>query len=121
MKSRFFLVALLIVSLSLVSASALQSGKQKGDPKVRSVDGAVEDTSGRPVEGAVVQLKNARTLQVRSFISQRDGTYYFHGLSTDVDYELKAEYQGSASSPRTLSVFDSRKNPRINLRLEPKK
>jgi hypothetical protein len=121
MKSRFFLVALLIVSLCLVSAFALQTGKQREDPNVRSVDGVVEDPAGKPVEGAVVQLKNGRTLQVRSFITQRDGTYYFHGLSADVDYELKAEYQGSASPSKTLSVFDSRKKPRVNLRLEPKK
>ena len=121
MKSRSFLVALLIVSLPLVSAFALQTSKQREDPNIRSVDGVVEDPSGNPVEGAVVQLKNARTLQARSFITQRDGAYYFHGLSTDVDYELKAEYRGSASSSKTLSVFDTRKKPRINLRLEPRK
>jgi hypothetical protein len=75
----------------------------------------------KPVGEAIVQLKNTKTLQVRSFITRRDGTYYFHGLSTNIDYELKAEYDGSESSVKTLSVFDSRKKAVINLKLEAKK
>jgi hypothetical protein len=73
------------------------------------------------VAGAVVQLKNTKTLQVRSFITKDDGTYYFLGLSPDIDYELHAEYQGASSSTKTLSSFDSRKEAIINLKLNPKK
>ena len=67
------------------------------------------------VVGAVVQLKNTKTFQIRSFITQEHGWYYSHGLSADVDYELKAEYQGTASPTKTLSSFDSRKQATINL------
>jgi hypothetical protein len=42
-------------------------------------------------------------------------------LSPDVDYELKADYQGASSSTKTLSTFDSRKTATINLKLNPKK
>jgi len=73
-----------------------------------------------PVNGAVVQLKNTKTLQIRSFITQQDGSYYFNGLSTDVDYELKADYQGLSSSTKTLSSFDSRKEAILNLKLNKK-
>ena len=66
----------------------------------------------------MVQLKNTKTLQVRSFITQREGAYYFHGLSLDVDYELKAEFKGLSSPVRRLSVFDSRKKAVVNLKLE---
>ncbi len=116
-KPRMIWPVLLAMALAWVSSSAAQSKKGE-DPNVRSVQGVVEDQSGKPVEGAVVQLKNGRTLQVRSFITQRDGAYYFYGLSTDADYELKAEYRGSASQSKTLSVYDTRKKPVINLRLE---
>lgn len=97
-----------------------QGKKQREDPNTRSVQGFVEDASGRLVEGAVVQLKNKKSLQVRSFITQKEGAYYFHGLSTDVDYELRAEHKGRASGVRTLSVFDSRRKAVINLKLEDK-
>jgi len=62
-------------------------------------------------------LKNTKTLQIRSFITKDHGAYYFHGLSTDIDYELKAEYQGASSPTKTLSSFDSRKQAVINLKL----
>jgi hypothetical protein len=84
------------------------------------VQGSVTDAEENAVNGAVVQLKNNKTLQIRSFITQKDGAYYFHGLSPDVDYELKAEYQGAASGSKTLSTFDSRKEAVINLKLNKK-
>ncbi|MEK7406868.1 MAG: carboxypeptidase-like regulatory domain-containing protein [Acidobacteriota bacterium] len=87
---------------------------------MRSVQGVVTDPAGNPVEGAVVHLKNTKTLQIRSYITKGDGAYSFHGLSTNIDYELKAEHQGLSSDVRTLSVFDSRKSAVINLRLNKK-
>ena len=71
--------------------------------------------------GAVVQLKNLKSLQIRSFITKEDGTYHFYELSPDVDYELKADFQGTASGSKTLSSFDSRREAIINLKLNPKK
>ena len=121
MRRKIFLLTLLSVTLAIVSAFAFQKGKQREDPTVRSVQGAVESATGKLIEGAVVQLKNTKSLQVRSFITQREGAYYFHGLSTDVDYELRAEYLDTASAAKTLSVYDSRKKAIINLKLEPKK
>jgi hypothetical protein len=112
------------VSLALLlslAATVPAFQKNKEDEKVRMVQGVVTDGQDNPVAGAVVQLKNAKTLQVRSFITQEQGAYQFHGLDPNVDYSLKAEYQGGASASRTLSSFDSRKQPVINLKIEPKK
>jgi hypothetical protein len=69
----------------------------------------------------VVQLKNMKTLQIRSFITLDDGTYHFFELSPDVDYELKADFRGASSGTKTLSSFDSRKKAIINLKLNNKK
>jgi hypothetical protein len=95
--------------------------KKKGDDQTRSVEGVVSAADETPVNGAVVQLKNTKTLQIRSFITQTGGTYYFHGLSADVDYELKADFSGAASPTKTLSTFDTRKSAVINLKLNRKK
>ena len=108
------------VLLALAVPLAAQRKKEE-DTNVRSVQGLVRDQGDNPVEGAVVQLKNTKTLQVRSFITQQDGTYRFHGLSTNVDYELKANHTGTSSDVKTLSSFDSRTKAVINLKLEPKK
>ena len=114
------IVAAAVCVLLLWAWPAL-AGKKKEDANIRSVQGVVTDASGNAVNGAVVQLKNTKTLQIRSFITHDKGAYYFHGLSTDVDYELRADYQGAASGSKTLSSFDSRKLAVMNLKLEPKK
>lgn len=90
------------------------------DTSVRSLEGTVRDARENPVEGAVVKLKDTKTLQVRSFITAADGTYRFHGLSRSINYEIKADFDQTSSGTRKLSVFDGRLKPIINLKLEPK-
>ena len=122
MKARtiFPLLLVLLATASVGLSAAKDKDKEREDPNVRSVQGVVQDHNEGLVEGAVVQLKNTKTLQVRSFITGADGTYRFFGLSTNVDYELKADYQRASSPVKTLSVFDSRKKAVINLKMEPK-
>jgi hypothetical protein len=111
-----------LLGLALVvclSTSLAQTNKKGGDQN-RSVQGVVTSAEDAPVAGAVVQLKNTKTLQIRSFIAKEDGSYYFNGLSPDVDYELRAEFQGASSSSKTLSSFDTRKAATINLKLNKK-
>ncbi|HEY1341940.1 MAG TPA: carboxypeptidase regulatory-like domain-containing protein [Bryobacteraceae bacterium] len=113
--------AVLAAVLTLCAAlSFAQGGKKKGEEPTRSVSGSVTSAEDAPVNGAVVQLKNMKSLAIRSFIAKEGGQYYFHGLSPDVDYELRAEYNGVTSGSKTLSSFDSRKDAVINLKLNKK-
>ena len=107
---------------AILVLGALPALAQKKDDQstTRSVQGVVTSAEDTPADGAVVQLKNTKTLQIRSFIAKDGGTYYFQGLSPDVDYELKAELQGTSSPNKTLSSFDSRKKAVINLKLNKK-
>jgi hypothetical protein len=105
----------------LLLAPSISAQKKRDDANAaRTVQGAVTAADGSTVNGGVVQLKNLKTLQIRSFITKDDGTYYFNGLSPDIDYELTAEYQGASSGKKTLSSFDSRKQAIINLQLKNK-
>jgi hypothetical protein len=113
-------IASSIIALGMIFALAtfaLGQGK-KAAPAERSVTGVVTDATGAAVPGAVIQLKNMKTMQVRSFIAREKGDYYFHGLGTDVDYELKAQKDGHESPPHTLSSFDSHAEAVINLQLK---
>ena len=105
--------------LVLVAVTLLAQGRDDSAPK--SVQGTVTDTTDKAVDGAVVQLKDTKTLQIRSFITKADGVYHFHGLNPNVDYEVKAEYQGASSSTKTLSSFDTKKPAVINLKLDSKR
>jgi hypothetical protein len=112
---------ILLLAAVVSQSLALAAKKEKVDPNIRSVQGIVTDTSDRAVAGAVVTLKNTKTLQMRSFISKADGSYAFYGLSKNIEYELQAEYQNAVSGVKTLSVFDSRSKVVINLKLSNKK
>jgi Carboxypeptidase regulatory-like domain len=98
-----------------------QKDKKGEDPTIRIVTGTVRAKDDALVEGAVVQLKNMKTMEVRSFITKADGLYTFPNLSRSIDYELKAESKGMVSATRTLSTFDDRARAIIHLRLENKK
>jgi hypothetical protein len=111
---------LALLAVLLLCAPATFAQKKKAE-NTRSVQGTVTVADGSLVNGAVVQLKNTKTLQIRSFITKDDGTYHFYDLSPDIDYELKADYQGASSSTKTLSSFDSQKQSTLNLKLNPKK
>ncbi|HMD47558.1 MAG TPA: carboxypeptidase-like regulatory domain-containing protein [Bryobacteraceae bacterium] len=103
----------------LLSAGALAQGKQKvQEPSFREVQGTVTVSSGQPADRAVVQLKNTKSLQIESFITDATGHYHFAGLSTDVEYELKADAQDMTSGWQTLSLFNSKKVVTINLKLK---
>lgn len=115
---RLLAVAGLVLAVLSVQVLAQQKKDKNADANLRSVEGAVVDANGNTVAGAVVHLKNTKTLQIRSFITKQDGTYAFHGLNTNVDYELRAESRDAASDAKTLSVFDSRSKAVINLKLK---
>jgi len=114
-------VLLTLAVLLAFAPCGLTQGKKKGEPPNRSVQGLVTSPTDQSVPGAVVQLKNTKTLEIRSFITKDDGSYQFQGLNPDIDYELKADYQGASSSTKTLSSFDTRKQAIINLKLNKKR
>jgi hypothetical protein len=111
---------LTVGTMLLLAAFAPAGFAQRGEPATRSVQGAVTNADDSAANGAVVYLKNVKTLQVRSFITKEDGIYHFYELSPDVDYELKAEFRGASAGPKTLSSFDSKKLATINLKLNKK-
>jgi hypothetical protein len=105
------------VTLFLLS-TVLLAQKKSEDTTTRTVEGKVTNAADQPVAKAVVQLKNTKTLQIRSFITEDDGSYHFAGLQTDVEYQLKAEFNGDTTGWKTLSVFNSKKAPVVNLKLK---
>ena len=111
-----------LIGLILLAALTLFAQETRKEKRLaateRTVQGTVTDSDGNFVNGAAVQLKDARTRQVRSFITQENGTYHFSNLKIDNDYDLKADYKGSTSGWKTLSVFDTRKEPVMNLKLD---
>lgn len=84
----------------------------------RVVEGKVQTAGGAAAQGAIVYLKNSKTLEVRTYISSADGSYRFGQLSSDADYTLWAEYQGKKSKEKSVSSFDTKKTFQILLKVD---
>lgn len=117
MPARSVSIVIVLVCAGLLCAD-LNAQQKNENNTTRTVEGIVTNAASQPVATAVVQLKNTKTLQIRSFITQEDGTYHFAGLATDVEYQIKADRDGISTSWKTLSVFDSKKTAVINLKLK---
>lgn len=108
---RRMLVAVLVLTLATLAFGQ----KKSKEPQEKSVSGIVTDAGGNPVPGAIVQLKNMKTLQVRSFIAKDMGDYYFRGWrqtsitsSKPMPMANRARREPSVRStaiPRRRSIF----------------
>ena len=87
----------------------------------RTLTGMILTKSDQPVPNAVVYLKNTKTLAVKTYIAQTDGTYRFPELSPNVDYDVYAQKDGQQSKSKTLSQFDDRDKPNLNLQIDTNK
>jgi hypothetical protein len=85
------------------------------------VSGLVVDHAEAPISGAVVYLKNTKTLAVKSFITNDAGQFRFNALSPNIDYEIYAEFNGNRSGTKTVSSFDSKADVNMTLKVDTKR
>ena len=113
------LLKMKLATTACLAAILFTSGlmAQNDDTGTRSVQGVVTDASGKPVAGAAVQLKDTKSLQIRSYRTEADGSYHFAGLSSNVEYELEARTDNATSGKKTLTVFNTQKVATVNLKL----
>ena len=117
--SKFALGIAVGVGAVLAAAPRLGAQTQVAEKeRVKNVTGTVMDKGEKPLGGAVVYLKNTKTLAVKSFISQDNGEFRFNALSPNVDYEIYAEFNGARSSIKTISSFDSKMNVAMTLKID---
>ena len=114
---RLVVLAMLLTSLAGLALAGSVAADDK-QPPTRSLQGQVINADDAPLPDAIVYLKNTKTLMVKTFISQKDGSYHFNALSPNIDYQVHAEHHGKKSDVKTLSSFDSRKAATINLKIK---
>ena len=114
------LLKLCVLGSVMVLAPLTAFGQARQDPYVRyppppksqaaikSLVGEVVNSQGAKLAQAVVHLKDKKTLEVKTRITDDVGKYVFKGLDRDADYEVHAEYQGSSSPNKSVSHFDDR-------------
>ncbi len=117
MKRRLALVCVVLMSAALAVAQFPRSKKEK-QPTTRVLTGQVTNNSGAPLPNSVVYLTNTRTMATKTYIVDKGGNYRFPELSPNVDYRVYAQSNDKRSDAKTLSSFDSRVQPVINLKVD---
>jgi hypothetical protein len=96
--------AILLVFSLAASAAPDKKDKQVG----RLLFGKVLDPQDNPVPDAVVYVTNTRTRAIKTYIVGKDGSYRFPALSSAIDYEVYAQFNGKKSDTKSVSQFDDR-------------
>jgi len=112
-KAVLFVCAFLLVLSTLASAAP----DKKEKPVGRLLYGKVLDSEDNPLKDAVVYVTNTRTRAVKTYIVGADGQYRFPALSTVVDYEVYAQYNGHKSDTKSVSQFDERTEVYLDLKV----
>jgi hypothetical protein len=119
---RFFASKMILASCCVSAFSVGVQGvalfAQDRGPAQRVVQGKVLDGANAPIKGAVVYLKDSRSLAVKSYFSDDQGAYRFGQLSQNSDYEVWAESNGKKSAVKSVSSFDSKNQFYINLKID---
>lgn len=108
------LCAMLLMLASFSAATPDKKDKNTG----RLVLGKVLDQQDNPLSGAYVYLTNTRTRSVKTYIVGQDGTYRFPALSSAIDYEIYAQYNGHKSETKSVSQFDDRSQVYLDLKID---
>jgi hypothetical protein len=110
----------LAILMTFTATAMFAQGKGR-ESELRTVRGTVVDKQETPVDSAVVYLKNVRSQDITTHITDKEGQFRFSGLDLNADYEIHAEKEGWTSSSRSVSNFDNRKEFVLTLKLDRKK
>jgi hypothetical protein len=101
----------------LAPARALQA-QQKKEPTQRLIEGTVVDKADKPLPGAVVFLKDAKALSVKTYLADQAGHFRFGQLSMATDYDLWATMNGKRSKTKSISSFNAKPTLDYTLKLD---
>lgn len=104
-----------VLAVLVLSGASVRAQKDRDRSQLRTVQGTVLDKNQNPIVNGIVYLRNKKTDNIRTHISDSQGHYQFTGLDPNVDFEIHAEYKRRKSSSHTISSYDDRRTFDVNL------
>jgi len=87
-------------------------------PKPKIFRGVVEDSSGHPIDGAHVSVRDTKSGVVRTLTTNAEGLYSGTAFPSKADYEISAEYRGQISEKKSISSYLDREDNILNFRIK---
>jgi hypothetical protein len=100
------------------STNSYQAGPVKRGPVERTVDGKVLGKDDAALAGAVVYLKDTKSMTIKTYLTDEAGHFHFGQLGQNTDYELWAESDNQRSKSRGISSFDSKNSYYFTLKVD---
>jgi hypothetical protein len=95
------------MAAGMMLATPPSHAQDLSQPTIRTLNGTVSDTSHEPIRGAVVELRNGKSNEVVSYLTDASGQYNFKRLDGNADYDIWVLYRGRRTPTRSISKFDS--------------
>ena len=96
----------MLAAVVVLTMSRTPSQAQYTRSPERAITGTVQDASHEPLRGAVVQMEEAGTMVIRSYVTDEKGEYQFRNVSSNSDFTLWATFRGNKSKTFGISKFD---------------
>ena len=107
-----------LVLVSFCATLYASPDKKVDKPVGKLLFGKVLDGDDNPLPDAVVYVTNTRTRAVKTYIVGKDGSFRFPALTSAVDYEVYAQFNGHKSDTKSVSQFDDRSQVYIDLKID---
>src|SRR5258706_14889950 len=91
----------LLILMTFAATAMFAQGKAR-ESELRTVRGTVVDKQETPVDSAAVYLKNVRSQDITTHITDKEGQFRISGLDLHADNEVHAEQEGCTSSSRAV-------------------
>jgi len=106
--------AAICIAACLLLGAIPAATQAPGDPTVRTLSGQVTDTSHEPIRGAIVELRDEKSNEVVTYLTDAEGHYEFRRLDGNIDYEVWVVFRGRRTPTHSISKFDSHMAKIIN-------
>ncbi len=106
--------AAICIAACLLLGAIPAATQTPGDPTVRTLSGQVTDTSHEPIRGAIVELRDEKSNEVVTYLTDAEGHYEFRRLDGNIDYEVWVVFRGRRTPTHSISKFDSHMAKIIN-------